>query len=795
MATAPTALDPSFGAGGIVLGPVNQATYDTVRQTAQVALGIGADGKVVEAETRVSTRDGIATSPLVVRRFNADGSVDTTFGTNGQVEIPFSSGIVAVTSMPHNLIIQPDGKILVAATGNTATNTDTGGTTEGLVARLTTSGRLDPTFGTGGEYVLPAGVMASNLAIDGDGKILVAGVSITTTSNSFVSQVVVVRLTTGGSPDITFHRTGQLIFTPPNPKTASPFAYQTVALAVAPGGQIYLASSGLSGLGFDSIVGVDDLTRITTAGELDSGYGSEGSQTLSLTQVSDLTVQTDGAVIVLGKTVQSAAPGPQVAVVRLLASGQVDPSFQLALPASYPASFHYQDQYQAVAIESDGKIVLGGTSPYVQATGNTDGANRLLVMRLLAAGAVDTRFGSNGRVQFAVGGPVKTQALSATVAQTSLAISSAGKIILGGGISGAVNSSASTSQSVVAQVLPVAVHVAANDYDGDGISDLAAELTGLAQFAYRKSTGGDVVQAFGVAGLGQTIPDPGDYDGDGKADIAVYLPAQGVFAYRPSSGGPDVVVPFGIAGLKQSIPAPGDYDGDGKADIAVYLTRYGVLAYRPSSGGPDVAARFGSAGTNNSLSAPGDYDGDGITDAAVYLPASGSLAYRSSANGADVIQQFGRAGVGATIPAPGDYDGDGRTDVAALIPSLGLNAYRPSSGGKDFLLGFGTPGAGLSIPAPGDYDGDGRTDIAVYLVNSAEFAYHPSEGGADVLQRFGAPGVGQTVPASSLTVAIPGGVTAGAMSTSGLQISDAKAAAFIPLVDAPAVPGRKKKST
>ena len=94
---------------------------------------------------------------------------------------------------------------------------------------------------------------------------------------------------------------------------------------------------------------------------------------------------------------------------------------------------------------------------------------------------------------------------------------------------------------------------------------------------------------------------PGDYDGSGKDELAVYMPSLGLFAYRPADGGPDVVEPFGFAGAGLSIPAPGDYDGDGKTDLAIYLPSLGEFAVRPSSGGPDQLTPFGTVGIGQSL--------------------------------------------------------------------------------------------------------------------------------------------------------------------------------------------------
>jgi hypothetical protein len=238
------------------------------------------------------------------------------------------------------------------------------------------------------------------------------------------------------------------------------------------------------------------------------------------------------------------------------------------------------------------------------------------------------------------------------------------------------------------------VKAPANDYDGDGRSDVAVYSPADGTYHIRYSGGGSAVTQFGAAGVGNSIPAPGDYDGDGRADLAVYMPGAGKFAYRPSGGGPDVVTPFGTAGAGQSIPAPGDYDGDGKADLAGDLADSGTFAYRPTGGGYDVMVPFGAPG--HSIPVPGDFDGSGRDELAVFMPDTAVFAYRPAQGGADVTQQFGAAG-GRSLPAAGDYTGSGRDQIAVYMPDPGTFAIRPGSG-PDRLIDAGTAGDRAAIP-------------------------------------------------------------------------------------------------
>lgn len=149
-------LDSTFGTGGIV------TTFITPQGDIALALALQADGKIVA----VGTGDHGGS----VARYNPNGSLDTTFGSGGVVNIPKSGDL-------HAVAIQPwDGKIDVAGVGSGA-----------FLARCNLDGSLDTTFnGTGTvRTALPPdnanGVGSADLAIyprtgtANDGKIVMVG--------------------------------------------------------------------------------------------------------------------------------------------------------------------------------------------------------------------------------------------------------------------------------------------------------------------------------------------------------------------------------------------------------------------------------------------------------------------------------------------------------------------------------------------------------------------------------------------------------------------------------------------
>ncbi len=252
----------------------------------------------------------------------------------------------------------------------------------------------------------------------------------------------------------------------------------------------------------------------------------------------------------------------------------------------------------------------------------------------------------------------------------------------------------------------------ANDYDGDGRTDLAAYEPAQAAWGIRTIFG---QTALGVVGSAGPTPTVGDYDGDRKADPALYDAASGLWSvllsasgYAPASAGLGVI---GGAAL------PGDYDGDGKADPVIFDELSGVwYGLLSASGYAPATGQFGGPGLQ---AVPGDYDGDGRWDLAVYQEAGGAW-YIRSATGA--LLKWGEIWGGPGYrPVSGDFDGDGRWDMAVYHAQLGYWKMETLAGKvlSPALSYWGGPG---SIPVSGDFDGDGIADQAVYQSASGRWS-------------------------------------------------------------------------
>ena len=135
-------------------------------------------------------------------RFNSDGSLDSSFGTGGQVHVPFDNGVY---DGAMDVAVQSTGKIVVV--GVTDPNNAIG-KDDFALARFNSNGTLDTTFGTGGKTVTDiAGStdQARRVLLQPDDKILVTGyATIVASPTVAVREFALARYTVDGVLDSTF---------------------------------------------------------------------------------------------------------------------------------------------------------------------------------------------------------------------------------------------------------------------------------------------------------------------------------------------------------------------------------------------------------------------------------------------------------------------------------------------------------------------------------------------------------------------------------------------------------------
>jgi uncharacterized delta-60 repeat protein len=198
------ALDTSFGIGGFsyfyngAFGPAGKATDLSIRPDGTILVG----GRVGDNHTY---------DYFFVARLMADGALDTSFGTSGgMTTISFGNTIADGRKMA----VQPDGRIVLAGGVGPQGGPDTG------VIRLTATGLPDPSFNGTGARLL-AGFHGYQVALQADDRILIAG---TEATGPQMAGTVVARLTTSGQLDPTFgdQHSGLLALRVPGAASSSP---------------------------------------------------------------------------------------------------------------------------------------------------------------------------------------------------------------------------------------------------------------------------------------------------------------------------------------------------------------------------------------------------------------------------------------------------------------------------------------------------------------------------------------------------------------------------------------------
>lgn len=185
-------LDNTFGTGGKIT--YNLTSYDYL-----YGVAIDSNNKIVA----VGKNDpGTTAKDSVVLRLNSDGTFDSTFDTDGKLILAISTNVDYL----NDVKIQSDGKIVVC--GFALLSFSLPG--EWLIARINTDGTLDTTFDSDGKvnfaFSAWGGDVAHELLLQNDGKIIIGGFGVPSTSPTFC----LARLNFNGSLDTSFGTGGKI---------------------------------------------------------------------------------------------------------------------------------------------------------------------------------------------------------------------------------------------------------------------------------------------------------------------------------------------------------------------------------------------------------------------------------------------------------------------------------------------------------------------------------------------------------------------------------------------------------
>lgn len=319
-------LDSAFGSGGIV-------TTNLGFNDGATSVALQADGKIVIAGGATPNNESF----FVVARYNTNGSLDTTFGSGGIV-----TTFVGQFAIAQDLAIQRDGKIVV--TGNSALGI--------AVVRYNTNGSLDTTFGDDGIVrELRSNFFLTNvawaMALQADGKIVVAGEHIDNSQNIGTDSFLLLRYNPDGSRDTAFGVDGLVI-------TGFGSARDIV---IQPDGKMVAAGSSFQDFG-----NVVVLMRYKSDGSLDTSFDGDGivvSATNSANRyiANAAVLQSDGKILVAGDSLDTAST-LVMTISRYNSDGSFDTTFGGDGIVTTSIGGHLTGT--AIALQADGKIMAGG---------------------------------------------------------------------------------------------------------------------------------------------------------------------------------------------------------------------------------------------------------------------------------------------------------------------------------------------------------------------------------------------------------------------------------------------------
>ncbi len=756
------------------------------------------DNKILIASFNMTQYNG--TPVGYIARVAIDGSLDMAFNTN------LGAGF---NSSTKKIVLQTDGKILVGGTFQTVSGTSSRG-----IARLNSNGSVDAAFatniGTGAGACSSCG--AFGIAVQpADGKIVIAGAF---SDFNSTPRLNLARLNSNGTLDAAF--TSPVI----NTQVLETVVLQPDGKIIVAGGQIFfddgttqrsnvarlnpatgsidptfnIGTSGANGVGLPSIflqtngkvllgggfTGINNkarlgFARLETNGDLDSGftpvvgtqatvkaiaiqpdnkillggdfYGANGSLRPRLTRlnpdgttdfsfnpgaefvlfgdVDAIALQPDGKIIIGGTFTSYGGMAAHAGIARLNSDGSIDPTFTAETLG-----------VNEIVVQPDGKIIIGG------AFGSVNGVlNFTRIARLTPTGALDPAFTATG-----------TGACTCWV--EAVALQPDGKILVGGAFN-AFNGVAGINHIVRLNAADGSIDAGFTAAIGTGFDSIVTDIdiqpadnkilvtgwfsnfngtsrVGLA----RLLTTGALDGSFTVGvGFGNVTPDDlALTSGGSMVVVGSFSTYQGVtrrHIVRILSTG--VIDPSFDAGFYDGAETVA-IQGNGKT-----LVGGGFVTYGNAYGTARIGFARLKSGTSTALfGAPFDFDGDGKTDISIFRPAPGQWWYQRSSDNFVPALTFGTS-TDKLVPA--DYTGDGKTDIAFWQPATGFWFILRSEDLNFFAFPFGASG---DIPVPADYDGDGKADAAVFRPSNNTWFINKSAGGVDIIG-FGAAGDKPTV--------------------------------------------------
>ncbi|MBN8957313.1 MAG: VCBS repeat-containing protein, partial [Rhizobiales bacterium] len=538
-------------------------------------------------------------------RYNADGSLDTSFGGgDGKVTTPVGVSY----EFGYSVTVQADGKILLGGESLNGSNTDF------ALVRYNADGSLDTSFG-GGDGIVTTPVGGSDdqgysVTVQADGKIVLGGTSYNGSNYDFA----LVRYNADGSLDTTFDPHNTLDGAPTFTQHGAPVvldanvavydaelhiagSYDGASLTLARHGgadasDMFGASGNLAFTGGHALLGGTDIGTVTNVnGELVITFNANATEARVNEAMHDITYRNNGG--------------------HPPASAQIDWTF------------------------SDGNSGGQGTGGPLDATGST-------TVQIIPDATTNGDFGGDHIAD------ILWRNTSGAVALWQL------------------DNTGHATSMLKPGTVATSWHIEdTGDFNADGMADILWR-NDSGQALIWTMDGNDVTSTINLGGVGTDwkIQGAADVNGDGVSDIVWRNSTTGaVVAWNMTDTGQvSSTTNYGGVGSAYHIQALADFNGDGTDDI-LWRNDNGQVALWQMDGNQVTAGTAGSAGLTWHIQSAGDFNGDGNADI-LWRNDSGQAAIWLM-NGAQATnaQSIGNQGSGWTIETTGDYNGDGKDDI------------------------------------------------------------------------------------------------------------------------------------
>jgi uncharacterized delta-60 repeat protein len=377
-------LDNTFSGDGKQITDVS--TSDDIAKAA----AIQSDGKIVIAGYSWNG----STNQFSLVRYNSDGTPDNTFDGDGKQVANLGSEYIA-----WSLALQSDGKLLVAGYAFP------GGGADFAVARFNTNGSVDNSFGNSGKQItdFDGEDHANSIAVKSDGKIIVVG------EQNDGSDFAIAQYTSGGILDNTFDENGKLT----GKLQLNQGSTFYTSIAIQTDGRLVAAGYTWNGDNYDFAV-----ARYNSNGSLDNTFSGDGKLMTDYNGGDDfaysLAIQSDGKIVVVGES------NSNFALVRYNTDGVIDNTFS---GGKFTTDLGFDDNAQAVKIQTDGKIVVAGWSINGFDIDSQQPTADFAICRYNTNGSLDNSFSGDGKVTTNFGFDDRAK---------SIALQGDGKIVVAG---------------------------------------------------------------------------------------------------------------------------------------------------------------------------------------------------------------------------------------------------------------------------------------------------------------------------------------------------------------------------